>query len=75
MPPETQKESHNSFGDPVPVILPGHVCKSNSLIKIKKQSMKAQESDSAYQRRRKRGITIIMIIEVMIFAAVMIYTH
>jgi hypothetical protein len=37
--------------------------------------MKTTISDAEYQKRRKRGITIIMIIEVAIFTAVMLYSH
>lgn len=69
MPPETQEEDRTYFSRPVPVVLPGHVFKSKSL------TMKTQESDSAYQKRRRRGIAIFMIIEIAIFCAVMYVTH
>mgnify|MGYP000362536759 CR=1 FL=1 len=37
--------------------------------------MKTKESDLDYQRRRKRGITIFMTLEIVIFCVVMYVTH
>ncbi len=37
--------------------------------------MKTGETEAAYQKRRRRGISIIMTVEVLIFCWVMYYTH